>query len=442
MTTTRILIISQAVMALVLGLTVARTFASGGTDALANATALGSGFTFQGRLEIDGVPANGPCSLEFRLFDSVLNGQQIGAMQPISLTVTNGQFTALLNNGGEFGATPFTGDERWLQVGAGCGSPVQQLAGRTLLTPVPYALSLRPGAQISGATTAPALSLNNPSQLGVGLSVAGTQTGVFISNPSTGVFIDSPIIGVQVFNATVDALRIVGAGGIGVQVFNSGGDGLNVLSAGGDGIDATSDAAAQFAGRFVNSASGGTALFAKGGTGTNVADLILGGSTADPVGRIRSDPSLGGSDLSFFSNDQIFLDFDAADAETGNVIVRNGATEVFEIKDNGNLRQADGAFGLPKFAAELSCGTTTTLTNFRTTRLSGVAPTLSFSGPGECSIDLGFDASSSYVSITASASVPRSATYTTINAGTVLNIFRWNAATGAPASGQVSVIIY
>jgi hypothetical protein len=55
MTTTRTLVISQVVMALILGFTAVHSFASSGTPDAGSPALLGSGFPFQGRLEIDGV---------------------------------------------------------------------------------------------------------------------------------------------------------------------------------------------------------------------------------------------------------------------------------------------------------------------------------------------------------------------------------------------------
>jgi hypothetical protein len=65
----------------------------------------------------------------------------------------NGLFTVQLDGGNEFGYSAFTGDARWLQVAAGCpsGTPPTVLAPSQPLTAVPYALGLRPGAQISAS---------------------------------------------------------------------------------------------------------------------------------------------------------------------------------------------------------------------------------------------------------------------------------------------------
>ncbi len=106
--------------------------------------ALGTAFTYQGQLLLDGAPAAGACDFQFSLFDSASGGNQLGSTQTISpVNVTNGLFTVQLNESGQFGGDSFSGSDRWLQIAVRCpvGSPsYTTLLPRQQLTATPYAL--------------------------------------------------------------------------------------------------------------------------------------------------------------------------------------------------------------------------------------------------------------------------------------------------------------
>ena len=104
---------------------------------------LGTGFTYQGQLKKSGVAVNdNACSMTFSLWDASSGGVQVGGTQgPSSVAVANGLFTAVLNDAGQFGASAFNGDARWLETSVQCasdGSPVT--LSRQPLTAAPYAL--------------------------------------------------------------------------------------------------------------------------------------------------------------------------------------------------------------------------------------------------------------------------------------------------------------
>lgn len=99
-------------------------------------------FTYQGRLNQTDTPANGSYTFEFSLFDAVTNGNQVGSIQTETILVTEGLFTVLLNDTGQFGADAFTGEARYLQIrvsGDG-GANYTTLIPRQSLTAIPYAL--------------------------------------------------------------------------------------------------------------------------------------------------------------------------------------------------------------------------------------------------------------------------------------------------------------
>jgi hypothetical protein len=122
---------------------------------------VGSGFAYQGRLTASGSPANGQFDLRFTLFDASSTGNQVGSpVTVISQTVSDGLFTTQL----DFGSNAFQGSARWIELGVrpggGSGS-FTTLLPRQPLTPAPYAMSLMPGAIITGTGGTAILSAIN-----------------------------------------------------------------------------------------------------------------------------------------------------------------------------------------------------------------------------------------------------------------------------------------
>jgi hypothetical protein len=118
---------------------------------------LGAGFTYQGQLRDGaGSPVDDTCDFTFSLWDAVMGGSQVGSDSVVTgVEVSEGHFAAVVNDGGEFGEDAFTGQPRWLEIAVQCsGDPgPTPLSPRQLLSAAPYALSLRPGAVISGAVS-------------------------------------------------------------------------------------------------------------------------------------------------------------------------------------------------------------------------------------------------------------------------------------------------
>ncbi len=110
-----------------------------------------SAVAYQGQLKLGGALVNGNCDMEFRLYDAASGGNEVGSVINTTLGVNNGLFTTAL----DFGTGAFTGDAGWLEIRVRCPSgsgAFVTLAPRQQLYGVPYAMTLRPGATISGTT--------------------------------------------------------------------------------------------------------------------------------------------------------------------------------------------------------------------------------------------------------------------------------------------------
>lgn len=94
-------------------------------------------FTYQGYLELGGVPVSNTCDFIVGLYDSANN--QIGLNNfPIDVSVVNGVFTLTL----DYGTAAFNGEERYLDIQVQCPGDTgfTTLSPRQLITPNPYSL--------------------------------------------------------------------------------------------------------------------------------------------------------------------------------------------------------------------------------------------------------------------------------------------------------------
>jgi len=116
----------------------------------APAVEIGTSFTYQGRLVVSGVPANGQYDIRFELFDAASGGISVGSIiERFNTTVVDGLFSTSIDMGGAFN----TGQERYLEIGvrpAGSGGGYTTLAGRVRLLAVPYAQYSRDADRLDG----------------------------------------------------------------------------------------------------------------------------------------------------------------------------------------------------------------------------------------------------------------------------------------------------
>ncbi|MFQ5592737.1 MAG: hypothetical protein ACE5HA_01175 [Anaerolineae bacterium] len=126
-----------------------------------------SKISYQGRLtDAGGNPLNGNYNLVFQLWDDASAGSQVGSdIVKNNVPVNQGLFTTDL----DVQHLDFNGQALWLRIQVNG----QWLSPRQELLPTPYALSLRPGAQIGANNSASALVVGN---LGTGTAISASSS--------------------------------------------------------------------------------------------------------------------------------------------------------------------------------------------------------------------------------------------------------------------------
>jgi hypothetical protein len=157
-----ILITVIALALLLVGIFIGATYAQGpgGQGAMSTqATPLGTAFTYQGQLSNAAGPVTDNCRMAFRLYDDVDGGVQVGQTISTTVPITDGLFTVMLNDTGQFGPSAFTGDARWLGIKVKCTDDATYIdLGCQALAAAPYALHAVSTGALQGhpvTTTAP-----------------------------------------------------------------------------------------------------------------------------------------------------------------------------------------------------------------------------------------------------------------------------------------------
>ena len=142
------------------------------------APAQGTLFTYQGRLELNGAPADGLYTFGFLLRDAASGGTLLGNTSQPNVGVTNGVFTVPLDFGNKFDGSP-----RWLQITVATNGGIATiLHPYQPLTPTPYAIfsgtaGSVPNGAIGSAQLANSINLGtttNNGRLDVYRTVANT----------------------------------------------------------------------------------------------------------------------------------------------------------------------------------------------------------------------------------------------------------------------------
>jgi hypothetical protein len=227
-----------------------------------------SKINYQGQLtDSAGNPLNDTYDMEFLFYDSAAGGSQVGStITKSGVEVTNGLFSVKL----DVDQSDFDGQGLWLEVIV----EGETLSPRQEILPVPYALSLKPGADIAGTLSGPVLWARND---GDGITAVGLWA---TSVNAAGVYGESTY-GIGVSGVGHD-------NSIGTQGYNTGsGIGVKGDSATGHGVEA----------RSAGGASTGTALWAQNTNSTNGIAIWAKNDSADTtlvVGNDGSGPLIKG----------------------------------------------------------------------------------------------------------------------------------------------------
>ncbi len=142
-------------------------------------------FTYQGRLNSSGAPANGFYDLRFRIYDAATAGNILGTITTPIVSVSNGLFITQL----DFGSNVFNGDPRWLSIDVrSTGDPgsYTTLSPRQQLTAAPYAIQAGTAATFNGQIVDGQLSANiprlNANAVFTGLTTFSNASGNFSGN--------------------------------------------------------------------------------------------------------------------------------------------------------------------------------------------------------------------------------------------------------------------
>lgn len=231
----------------------------------APAFAYGQAFTYQGRVELNGTPVNGPVNLGFVMTSDAAGSAILGAQGLPNVAVRDGLFTVTLNDAAQFGPNAFTGGDRWLQVAVNS----VPLLPRQKITSAPYAAYARDAGEAATAATAVhATSADFADQATVAQSVPGVD-GNSLNGPG-GTPVDALTVN-GVGTVTVGATRLFPTGRVGINVSSpiypleiastgncemvlrstdGGGNGWNIVAAGVQG--AAEDFAFQIVDRSIN----------------------------------------------------------------------------------------------------------------------------------------------------------------------------------------------
>ncbi len=143
--------------------------------------AQGTAFTYQGRLNDGGAPANGLYDLRFTTYDADSGGNLRGLLTNSAVAVSNGLFTTTL----DFGLGVFNGGPRWLELAVrsnGSAAAFNPLTPRQAVLPAPYAIQAVNAGTAANASSVLGLAVNtNLSSVALGTGNAASANFATVS---------------------------------------------------------------------------------------------------------------------------------------------------------------------------------------------------------------------------------------------------------------------
>jgi hypothetical protein len=170
-------------------------------------------FTYQGKLNDNGSPANGNYDLRFYLRDALAAGNPVGTTNTLApVPVSNGLFSVTL----DFGSGIFTGSARWLEMAVrtnGSGGAHTVLSPRQPLTAAPYALYASNAGAATFATTATSASrLTLPYIVTNSIDNHGLIEAYNTHPNGAGVYANGNVYGIQGDCTSAAGIGVVGNG--------------------------------------------------------------------------------------------------------------------------------------------------------------------------------------------------------------------------------------
>jgi len=250
-----------------LPLTLLLALVSGGLQA----NPLGAAFTYQGRLNDGGLPANGQYDLQLALFNVAAGPGQVGrTLTNANVAVSNGLFTTAM----DFGAGTFNGTAYWLEIGVrtnGSVAAFTTLSPRQPLTPAPYALfaantSASANNSISGSYAAASGGYANVSS-GFASTIGGGHNNTATNEGAT--------VGGGILNKAIGYAATVAGGNLNVSS-------NDYATVGGGFENISTGSSATVAGGYGNSSTGVRA-FVGGGSGNTSGgqNSVVGGGAGN-----------------------------------------------------------------------------------------------------------------------------------------------------------------
>lgn len=165
--------------------------------------AQGNAVTYQGRLQVDGQPANGAFDLLLTLHDGAAGGTQLDpSLTRAPAPVANGLFTVSL----DFGPDVLAGPERWLPIGVRTNGNIDAYVSRATRQPVTTAPSAILAGQVCGPVPGNQLS-TNVARLNRDARFTGAVVFDNLCNRFTGAFTGN---GARVSNGRLESLNSSG----------------------------------------------------------------------------------------------------------------------------------------------------------------------------------------------------------------------------------------